>query len=219
MSDKNVVPFAPKAGALASQESLQASLNTAIVESGQGSTTEPILRLGRDGAWIYGSDSVEPEVGAEWAINPYSLQHGYICWGDNADLLGEVMVPIGQARPAKSELPNHGEFSWNDQFSCDMACLTGEDEGQQVVYKPSSVGGRRAMSELMKVLSARIGEVGVEGEIVPVVKLETQSYNHKKYGKIYNPILEVVRWISINGDTAEDEAEPEAKPTRRRRSR
>jgi hypothetical protein len=218
MSD--VIPFQPKAGALATQESLQGALNTAIMESGQGSTTEPILRLGRDGGWIYGSDNVEPEVGSEWAINPYSLQHGYIAWGANADLLGEVMVPIGQARPAKSELPNHGEFSWNDQFSCDLFCLSGEDEGQQVIYKPSSVGGRRAMSELMKKLSARINEVGVEGDIVPVVKLETQSYNHKQYGKIYNPVLEVVRWVSIGGDPkAETEAEEKPAAPRRRRSR
>src|SRR5690606_14194332 len=37
---------------------------------------------------------------------------------------------------------------------------------------------------------------------VPVVRLEVDSYNHKKYGEVFTPVLEIVRWISFNGEPA-----------------
>ena len=50
---------------------------------------------------------------------------------------------------------------------------------------------------------------------VPVVRLKKEHYAHKKYGKVYTPVFEVVEWISLDGPAAaaaapDAEAEPEA---------
>jgi hypothetical protein len=47
----------------------------------------------------------------------------------------------------------------------------------------------------------------------------SDHYPHKTYGKIYTPVFDVVEWISIDGEGAEDVAPPteSANTTRRRR--
>ena len=48
---------------------------------------------------------------------------------------------------------------------------------------------------------------------VPVVRLKKEHYAHKKYGKVFTPVFEVVEWISLDGPAAAApaaEAEPEA---------
>jgi hypothetical protein len=216
---KNIVTMPTPGNALA-LDNLETALSAGSIESGQGSTTDPILRLRRDGAWIYGSDSVDVEDGSQWAFHPLTFQHGYICWGPDADLLGEIMVPLGQPRPAKSDLPDHG-FAWLDQFSVMGMCVAGEDKGQQVIYKPSSVGGRRAISTLMAAIQGRIRTEGTDGAIVPVCKLKASAYQHKKFGQIFNPIIEIVGWSQLEeaGAPVEGEEEPAAEAPRKRRTR
>ena len=79
-----------------------------------------------------------------------------------------------------------------------------EDEGVQVLYKGTSTGLRNAVKKLIDEIIAQAQHDA--NHIVPVVELECDSYQHKKYGEIFFPVLEVKRWISI--DDAADEAEP-----------
>jgi hypothetical protein len=55
-----------------------------------------------------------------------------------------------------------------------------------------------------------------------VVRLKKEHYQHKKYGRIYTPVFEVVRWTGLEGAEAgdpepDDAPEPEEAPRRRRR--
>jgi hypothetical protein len=56
---------------------------------------------------------------------------------------------------------------------------------------------------------------------VPVVRLKKEHYQHKKYGRIYTPVFEVVRWTGLEGAEVapepDDAPEPEEAPRRRRR--
>ena len=56
---------------------------------------------------------------------------------------------------------------------------------------------------------------------VPVVRLKKEHYMHKKYGRIFTPVFEVVRWTGLEGTEADgpepDAPEPEEAPRRRRR--
>ncbi len=180
----------------------------------QGSTGGmPLLRLLKSGIYAYGPENIEPEENAEWAINPYSIAHGFACWGDG-ELLDERMVPFNQQPPMRAELPDMG-YDWNQQVAMHMQCMTGEDEGQVVLYKGTSTGLRNAIKGLIDQI---IAQAQVDAEhIVPVVELDCDSYQHKKYGEIFYPILEVKHWVSIeDASTApedpEDDAEPEPEP-------
>jgi hypothetical protein len=195
------------AGALAALGNLKsglANVQAAIPVAGG----EPILRMGRDGIWLYGQDNIEVEDGSEWAANPLSLKHGYICWKkipegskEKPEKLGELLVSMYDAKPVKTSLPDYGH-PWAEQTSITFKCLNGTDEGTQVDYKPSSVGGSNAMAELIGEIMAQLDKDPAHP--VPVIALESDSYMHPQYKKTYVPVLKIVRWIGMDGVAAED---------------
>ncbi len=209
-------------------EDLEAGLQN-VQSSIQGGTGGmPFLRLLKAGYFVYGAENIEVEPGSEWAINPYSLMHGYACWAPG-ELLDERMVPFTQQPPNKAELPDLGQ-SWDQQVAMQLACVSGEDAGTNVLYKGTSTGLRNAAKEL---INAIISQLQTDKEhVVPVVELENDSYNHKTYGQIFFPLLTIKSWITIDGDEAaegkvtdQSDAEPtpeseepaEEKPKSRRR--
>lgn len=211
----NVTTTSASANALAALGSLKQGLQNvqSHIHTAGG---DPILRMGRDGVWIYGADNVEVEAGSEWAVNPMSLQHGYICWKnipqgskDKPELLGEEVRSMFQPLPDKNSLPDYGAGnSWAEEIMVDLRCVSGEDEGEQTLYKPSSTGGLRAMKEVIGEIMTAIDKHPETP--VPVVVLENDSYQHKQYGKTYVPVLRIVRWVSMEG--VEAPAAETAKP-------
>lgn len=197
------------------------------------SSTDPILRLGKDGVWVYGQENLEVEEGSQWAINPLSIKHGFVCWTNydasekkKNELLGEVYAPMTAEPVDVTKLPDHG-WPWKAATTVRLKCVSGEDEGTEVIYKPSSVGGANAMQTLLDKIEKQL-DSGSD-KIVPIVTLESDSYPHKQWGKTYVPEFEFVDWVTMDGPgvAAEDLAEedepeqddvPEEKPARRTRS-
>lgn len=186
-----------------------------------------LLRLQKSGVFVYGPENIEVEEGSHWAVNPYTMMHGFACWGDG-ELLDERMVPMTSPPPPQAELPDYGQ-PWNQQVSMMMQCVSGEDEGQPVLYKGTSLGLRNAVKELIQ---AVVAQLSVDKKnCVPVITLESDSYIHKKHGETFFPVLEVEKFISMDGleeaEPADDEDEGEeevaeekaAAPARGRRSR
>lgn len=209
----NISTTSAAAGALASLGNLKAGLSkvqTSIPAAGG----EPILRMGRDGVWIYGAENIEVEVGSKWAVNPLSLQHGYICWKkipegskEKPEKLGEKLVSMYEDKPLKSALPTFEGSEWAEQTSVTLRCISGEDEGEQTDYKPSSVGGANAMKDLIGKIMQQLDRDPAKP--VPVVVLKSTSYQHKTYGKTYTPVLEIVDWIGMDGTAPAAAEEPE----------
>jgi len=213
MSD--LVKFA--GGPPANPEELEKGLKN-VAQSIQGSTGGlAFLRLLKSGVYAYGAEKIEPQEGSQWAINPYSLHHGFACWGDG-ELLDERMVPFTQQPPNRNELPDYGH-AWDQQVAMQLQCLNGEDTGTNVLYKGTSTGLRNAVKELINQLIAQLQKDATH--CVPVVELEADSYEHKKYGEIFFPVLNIVKWLSVEGqdtpagaiESDESEAEPEAATT------
>lgn len=209
------------AGALASLGNLKAGLSK-VQNSIPAAGGEPIMRMGRDGKWIYGAENIEVEKGSEWAVNPLSLQHGFICWKkipdgskEKPEKLGEVLVSMFEDKPLKSSLPDYGH-PWAEQTCVTLRCVSGEDEGEQTEYKPSSVGGGNAMKDL---IGSIMKQLDTDGEHpVPIVVLESSHYQHNTYGKTYTPVLKIVDWVGMDGvqgdDQAEDKPETAAEPAK-----
>lgn len=195
-------------GAVAALTSLKSGLqnvSSTIVAAGG----DPFLRLLQDGTWVYGAENIEVEEGSSWAVNPLSLKHGWVSWTDHPgkqanEIVGEVMVPMTSPLPLQTEMRDTG-WPWVQQLSFDIKCLDGEDKGVQVLYKTTSVGGMAAIKTLIGKIMAQLDVA--PGKPVPVIHLGSDHYSHKKYGKTFTPVLEIVDWIDMEGAGAEGEAE------------
>jgi hypothetical protein len=196
---------------------LATTLRTLDVDAGSAGTV--IIKMDKTGHWVFGADQTEVEDGATWAINPYSFVHGFIAWGEG-EVLGENMVPVSEPLPEMGVAPANAKNGWEVQVGLSMKCLTGEDEGLEGRYSTTSRGGKRAWQELAVAIAAQVEKD--QSKPVPIVRLKSDSYKHKNYGKVITPLFEVVGWMSMDGEGDAPAAEAEAPaadaaPARRRR--
>ncbi len=203
----------------ATADALIAGLSSVSQEVHSGGGT-PFLKLSKAGVFAYGAENIEVEEGSTWAVNPYSLEHGYAAWGDG-ELFGEVMVPFNQPAPNRATLQDYG-VAWKQQFAVVMQCTSGEDKGQAVLYKGTSKGLSSAMKTLIDAIVTQVQSD--KTHIVPIVELDVSSYTHKKYGEIFTPVLDIVKWVAFKDGSSAAEAETKgdvkeaaAPKTRRRR--
>ena len=192
------------------------TLSTALraLETVGGPSGVTILKMDKTGHWVFGADQTEVQDDATWAVNPFSFVHGFIAWG-NGEVLGEKMVPVSQPLPELDAAPPNASKGWEPQIGMSLKCLAGEDAGLEARFSATSVGGRRAVQTLAVAIAAQVEKD--QTKPVPVVKLKKDHYVHKQYGRIYTPIFEVVEWVSMDGEGAEEPAAAEA-PARRRRA-
>lgn len=184
------------------------------------------LKLTKSGDWVFGADETEVGNDSVFVIDPASYAQGFIAW-DDGSLVAEQMAVAGQPPVLLADLPAlPAGVSWDAQVAFAMKGIEGKEDGVQLLYKVSSRGGKGAIGELLSAIIAR----GKEGnaDLCPVILLGSDNYKHKKYGKIYTPVLEIEDWMELPSsgplpDTkkkAEPEPEPEpAKAKRSRRSR
>jgi hypothetical protein len=158
---------------------------------------KPILRLLKDGDWVFGQSNEEVQSGSRWAVNVGTIEHGYVCWIDGS-LRGESMISVFKHKPERP--PMIEGTPYKEQRSFDMKCMDGDDQDTEVVYKTSSISGMAATDKLFAALQSRVTED--QTYIYPVVQLDVDHYNHKKHGKIYTPILNIVGWVDANGEAA-----------------
>jgi hypothetical protein len=190
-------------GATALSTDLLSKLKTGIAES-RASTViaggKPLLRMLRDSQWVYGQRDDAVQENSSWAINPLSIAHGWCAWtnhegGTKNTLVGEVMSPVHEPKPPRPAPVDNWPFTEQRMF--ELRCMDGDDQGTEVVYKISSVGGMRAVDELLSQLQVQLGEN--PNYPCPVVQLMTDSYQHTKWGKIYVPIFDIVDWSTMDG--------------------
>lgn len=230
----------PAGNALAAQQALKGKLaKVAANIPAQGSSK--YLRMLQDGNWVFGADNTEIAKGKdELAINPMSIKQGYVCWTDygkddkrgNA-VLGEMMFPLGAEVPPVTEMPKH-PFPWSEQYSFELRIMTGKHKGKQMLYKATSVGGLNMIKAIIDQIMQQLD--GDEAQyFVPVVTLDVDHYQHKKWGKTYTPEMNIVDWVDMDDPTMtapsttekapdpepepEPEVEDEPAPVTRRRSR
>lgn len=171
-----------------------------------GPTGSVILKMDKTGHWVFGADQTEVEPESQWAVNPFSFVHGFIAWGEG-DVLGEKMVSIDQPLPQMPEAPAGAKRGWELQIGCSLKCMSGADKGMEARYTVTSVGGKKAVQTLAMEIATQVN--ADPSAPVPVVTLGKEHYQHKSYGRIYTPLIEIDHWISINGGTGDDAAENE----------
>jgi hypothetical protein len=179
-----------------------------------------ILKMDKTGHWVFGADQTEVEDDSLWAVNPFSFVHGYIAWGDG-EVLAEKMVSVSEPLPELDPAPPSAKRGWEMQIGMTLACTNGEDEGLQVRYSVTSVGGKRAVQGLAVAIAEQVDKD--QSKPVPVVRLKKEHYQHKSYGRIFTPVFDIVKWVGMDAAAAEEDAEDaeapaEEAPRRRRRA-
>lgn len=161
--------------------------------SQEAAPSSTFLRLSKVGEWVYGAEADEVPEGAQFLVNPAGFTHGFIAWGEGARL-GETNVlvtePLGEPGPVPA-----GARGWEFQLGCHLKGLTGETKDTELVYRASSVGGKRAIATLSGLVAKKLSDGG--DDFVPVVTLDVDSYKHAQYGKIFTPVLKIVKWVKM----------------------
>jgi hypothetical protein len=201
---------------LPSVKSLSSALRS--IESSASAAGMAILKMDKTGHWVFGADQTEAEDDSLWAINPFSFVHGYIAWGDG-EVLSEKMVSVAEPLPELDPAPGGAKRGWEMQIGMTLACTNGEDEGLQARYSVTSVGGKRAVQALAVAIAEQVDKD--QTKPVPVVRLKKEHYQHKSYGRIFTPVFDLVKWVSMDaeaaGETVEEADAPVDEAPRRRR--
>lgn len=200
----NITAFGGGTG-LISRESLAQNLQRsaqALPTTGNGGAQYLKMDKG-NGEWIFGAEETVVEEGSLWAVNPASLMHGWVAWDTDAGgaPVQEIMVSINRDLPAEGSLPEAKDSKGNmlryqQQRSVQAVSISGEDEGTLVEYKQSSVGAMKLFGEITNKLLDQLDKD--PDKIVPIVKFESESYKHKKYGRIINPQWPIVEWRTLD---------------------
>ena len=187
----------------------QTKLHSSAASSSGGSFNgRELLKLEKGtGDWVFGQD-VYPLGTAQVAVNPLSFQHGIIAWGDAADVLGENMVPIAQDAPRKNEQVDPA-LPWVVQVSFEAAIVSGPDEGTQLLFKTTALGGKEFVSSLFDEICENADED--PDHPVPVITLGETHYKHKKWGRIYKAEFDLVSWVQLDAASLGESA-PEPEP-------
>lgn len=173
-----------------------------------------ILKMDRTGHWVFGADQTEVETGTRWAINPHSFLHGYIAWGEGT-VLAEKMSPMIEPLPEVDEPPSGAAKGWEMQVGVSLKCLDGEDAGMEARFTTTSMGGKRAVQELVVTVAEQIEKD--KDRPVAIVTLGRGHYQHKQYGRIYTPVFTIDGWMSMTGEAEPEQIEAEASAPKRRR--
>lgn len=181
---------------------------------------DPILRLLKDGVWVYGQENIEVEDGSQWALNVPEIMHGWVAWTDydkdelkthkRNEIVHEVMVPMTEPLPPADALPKT-EWRYTQQIELQFMCVSGADVGTQVCYKTTSAGGMNAVNKLIGELMAQLDKD--PNKPIPLCVFQSDSYQHKTYGKTYVPVIAVSRWVEMTEDmpeAASEAAQPKA---------
>jgi hypothetical protein len=193
---------------------LVTGLRETAQEFARSGSSVPLLKLAKSGEWTVGKDEDVVENGTQAVVNVLGIERGYVCWGKGADegqLLGNEMRPLSRPAPDPDKLPAlNGD--WEKVIAIPMSLLLDGGRVYPVIYNAKSKGAKDAGESL---LMAVADQASAGKPYVPVVALQTDSYKHAKYGRIYKPVLQIVRWMTVEqalGQAEAQEPEPGAEP-------
>ena len=151
----------------------------------------------RTGEWLLGADK-EPCTGDVFSLDVTSLKHGYILW--HMKKADRRLVAINQALPTPQE-PIYYQLKGKEV--CDEASearsLDGTfSDGTRFTLEMSTFGGRKCIDGIITELVSRFAQQSPF--LFPQVALESDSYEHSQYGKVFTPELRAVAWFDAEGN-------------------
>lgn len=152
----------------------------------------------RTGEWLFGVEK-EPCTGEVFALDLTSLKHGWILWHQKK--ANRRLVPINAPLPEPQDDIHYTDSKGKPQVDSpnEGRALEGSfEDGTRFLFETNSYGGRKAVDSVLQQLFTRANQ-GTPF-LFPQIALESESYDHKEYGKLWNPVLTVTAWFDENGN-------------------
>jgi hypothetical protein len=155
------------------------------------------------GRWLSGYGNEErSEDDVELIADVPGLMAGWRKWNDKK-IVGTAIGSVADnyRPPQRKDLGDLDDAQWErdhngqpkDPWSFGFYLrLINPDDGEEYVYSATSDGARRAVCDLIKEFTRQRKKDPMH--CAPVVKLATDFYRHKNYGRVDIPKLEVVEW-------------------------
>jgi hypothetical protein len=161
------------------------------------------------GEWTLGEDDREAPADARFCANLEEVYQGWVRWWDGKPtehLIGRI---IDRHRvPPREELGDLDESAWETEpngarrdpwAKTVYLALRNLSSDEIICFTSSSDGGRKAVRKLADRYDRLRHRYKAK---MPVVTLESESYQHKTYGKILKPKFRVVDWAFWDDETA-----------------
>jgi hypothetical protein len=168
----------------------------------------PLLKFTKQGEFAASDIDTIPD-GTRCIAHCDFLEIGWVRWTESRPTDRKVgLIADGFIPPQKGDLPDRDETTWEiqddgtrrDPWSFQMAVpLTRLDAGGETEtyqFTVGSKGGLRCLSALTRTYGKRVAE---KKSGLPVVELQSDSYKHRTYGKIFFPVMHVVGWTGSDG--------------------
>jgi hypothetical protein len=161
----------------------------------------------KKGHWYCGQEEFDP-VGLHFLANYHEAYTGWTRWSDRkpveqrlvrcSDYRGkEPREALGHTDKNQWETNERGipQDPW--QPSDRMVLRTMDTAEDLLTFISSSTGGRNAIAKLLGKIAR--SPQAADG-MMPVVQLETGTYDHDDYGKVAYPIFKIVDWAYWDGE-------------------
>jgi hypothetical protein len=158
------------------------------------------------GEWVKGQNDTEVPLGTTLVANMAELSIGWIRWADGRPAERRLgLLAGGHRAEPRDQLGYTDQALWEtdaDGKAQDPWTFTNElpvvdpETGEQLMLSMSSKGGIGAMGNLCKAYGK---EYRQRDGLVPLIKLDRDSYVHPVYKKVYVPVLPIVDWIANTG--------------------
>ena len=224
-----LAPGPAAGGALTSLVALQtalANVNTTVILGRTGLPMMLFKSREDSGTWGFGQRRTIPETDSRWAINPLTFKYGAICF-NGSKVVDERLVSVSQPKPMITEMPETG-FPWQEEWAVNMKCTNGADAGVEVIFKATTDGALKAVALIVDQVRDRLNNDLLKdkndpdkGKIVPIARLEKDSYPHPQHGKVWIPVLTIVDWMPLDGPVpaSAEPKPPQSSPEQPRRRR
>jgi hypothetical protein len=164
---------------------------------------------GKTGAWTAGAQGIEVPIGTQLVAIVPEMLAGYVKWVDG-ELVEQAMQPITETYDPKALRASLGdtdrtrwpkgddgqpEDPWREAAYLPLKDLA---KGAKFTYSTSSVGGTRAVKQLVATYAWQLRAAPeTTANHLPVVELGARSYRHpdRKRGTIFNPVLTGINWV------------------------
>jgi hypothetical protein len=179
-----------------------------------------LLKFAKHGEWEFGQNGTTLPVGTRLLADMDNLMVGWQRWsGGRPDeqKFGRVMEAHRPER--REELGDNDKEAWDvddrgvpqDPWRLtNILILKDPNDGSLYTYSPSSKGGVSCIAKLC----AEFGKIYRQRPTdMPVIELQSSSYKHERYGRIFTPEMNIVSWVpktAFTGESTEVAAEPAA---------
>jgi hypothetical protein len=152
--------------------------------------------------------------GAVLTAQMFDLCHGWRKWVNLKIVDSDIgFIRTGFVPKQRNDLDALDESEWSigpdgkpsDPWNWAYYLRLVDENGGAFVWTASSVGARGAIGDLAKQFARKNRN--------PIVRLDSGSYKHAQYGKVFVPVLAVVSWEDEEAGGAPALAAPIAPPT------